>query len=126
MIDTVEETRRFEPRFDSQGLIPCVVTDAATGEVVMFAWMNDEALQATLRTRRAHYWSRSRGALWEKGATSGAGQHVLEMRTDCDQDVLLLKVERTMPERTCHTGRNTCFYRIVEEDDGVQTLRLAE
>jgi len=109
----LEASDRFEPRFGPDGLLPCVTVDAATGAVLMLAWMNAEALQATLTTGIAHYWSRSRAALWKKGETSGALQSVVEALTDCDQDALVLRVAVERPEATCHTGRATCFYRSV-------------
>lgn len=96
-------------KFDDQGLIPAVVQDAATLQVLMVAWMNPEALQKTLETGEAHFWSRSRRQLWHKGATSGNIQKVREMRIDCDQDTLLLLVDPAGP--ACHTGEQTCFYR---------------
>lgn len=108
---TVEETLDFSPRFDAAGLMPAIATDAATGEVLMLAWMNREALAETLRTGIAHYWSRSRGCLWRKGETSGNEQHVVEIRTDCDQDALWMQVEVKGDGVTCHTGRRSCFYR---------------
>ncbi len=95
--------------YDARGLIPAVLQDAATGEILMMAWMNEEALQLTLETREAHFWSRSRRTLWHKGATSGNVQRVTEIRVDCDADVLLLKVEPAGP--ACHTGERSCFYR---------------
>jgi phosphoribosyl-AMP cyclohydrolase len=107
----VETSLRFQPRFDADGLIPAVVTDAATGEVLMFAWMNAEALAATLETRIAHFWSRSRGKLWKKGEESGNVLRVTEARTDCDQDVLWLKVKVEGAGVACHTGARSCFYR---------------
>ncbi len=111
--ETIEETTRFRPRFDTNGLLPAIVVERASGAVVMMAWMNEQALAATLETGFAHYWSRSRQALWKKGETSGALQRVVEIRTDCDQDTLVLTVEISRPEDTCHTGRPTCFYRSV-------------
>lgn len=112
--NALEEGDLFSPRFDAHGLIPCVTVDAASRQVLMVAWMNAEALKLTIETGQAHYWSRSRGEIWRKGATSGATQAVVEMRTDCDQDTLLLKVRvESGPEATCHTGRHTCFYRTV-------------
>ena len=101
-----------EPAYDERGLVPCIVQDAATGTVVMLAWMNAEALRLTRETRVVHFWSRSRQALWKKGETSGHVQRVVEMRVDCDQDVLLLKVDQAGPG-ACHTGRRSCFYRAV-------------
>jgi phosphoribosyl-AMP cyclohydrolase len=108
----IEECLAFAPRFDTAGLITCVVTAVDTGEVLMVAHMNAEALSKTLATGEAWYYSRSRKALWKKGETSGHVQRVVEMRVDCDQDVLLLKVEQ-VGAGACHTGRRTCFYRVV-------------
>lgn len=113
-----EESETFSPRFGLDGLIPCIAVDAADGSVLMMAWMNGEALRRTLETGLVHYWSRSRGTLWKKGEGSGALQQVVELRTDCDQDVLLARV--TVRERagTCHTGRSTCFYRQIPMGGG--------
>ncbi len=99
----------MELNFNTDGLIPAVVQDAASGELLMMAWMNVEALQKTQQSGEAHFWSRSRNQLWHKGATSGNVQKVREIRVDCDQDTLLLLVEPAGP--ACHTGRRTCFYR---------------
>ncbi|HLH11034.1 MAG TPA: phosphoribosyl-AMP cyclohydrolase [Methylovirgula sp.] len=107
----LEEGKVFTPRFDRDGLIGCIVIDAHDGAVLMFAYMNEEALRLTLETGIAHYWSRSRQSLWRKGDTSGQQQKVKEIRTDCDQDVLLLKVEPAGDGGACHTGRRSCFYR---------------
>ncbi len=96
-------------RFDERGLVPAVVQDAHTGQVLMLAYMNAEALAATLRTGEAHFWSRSRGALWHKGATSGNTQRVVAVRLDCDGDAVLLLVEPRGP--ACHTGAQACFFR---------------
>ncbi len=112
----------FTPRFDANGLVTAVVTDADDGELLMVAHMNAEALEATVRTGIAHYWSRSRGALWKKGETSGNVQRVVEMRTDCDQDAIWLKVKVGGHDATCHTGRRSCFYRTVASDGGVIRL----
>jgi phosphoribosyl-AMP cyclohydrolase len=109
----IEESDRFTPRFDSAGLIPCVTIDAASGDPLMMAWMNAEALQRTLQTGFVHYWSRSRKVVWRKGDTSGAAQRVVEMWTDCDQDVLLIRAAVAGRAGTCHTGRMSCFYRSV-------------
>ncbi len=111
--ETIEESRRFAPRFDASGLIPCIAIDAAAGDVLMMAWMNAEALRLTLETGFVHYFSRSRGAIWKKGETSGALQRVVEVLTDCDQDVILVRAEVADRAGTCHTGRATCFYRRV-------------
>jgi phosphoribosyl-AMP cyclohydrolase len=108
-----EEGTIFAPLFDAQGLLPVIVTAAETGEVLMFAYMNAEALACSIETGEAHYWSRSRACLWRKGETSGNTQRIVEMRTDCDQDVLWLTVEMTGAEAGCHTGRVSCFYRAV-------------
>lgn len=106
-----DETTELRPRFDEAGLLPAIAQDADTGEVLMLAWMNAEALEATLATGRAVYWSRSRQVLWRKGDTSGHEQHVVDVRIDCDQDAVLLKVRQT--DSACHTGRRTCFYRTI-------------
>jgi phosphoribosyl-AMP cyclohydrolase len=108
----IEEGRAFAPKFDAAGLITCVVTAADSGEVLMVAHMNAQALTQTLETGEAWFYSRSRQALWKKGETSGHVQRIVEMRVDCDQDVLLLKVEQAGPG-ACHTGRRSCFYRAV-------------
>lgn len=121
----VEETDRFEPRFDGDGLIPAFVCDAENGEPLMFAWMNREALQATLRTGEAHFWSRSRSCLWHKGAQSGNVLRLVEMRTDCDQDVVHLAVTVVGHGAACHTGRRSCFYRRVEANGTLSFTRDA-
>ncbi|MCF8509286.1 MAG: phosphoribosyl-AMP cyclohydrolase [Hyphomonadaceae bacterium] len=105
-----DETIELRPKFDGDGLVAAIAQDAGTGEVLMLAWMNAEALQLTIDTGRAVYWSRSRKALWRKGDTSGHEQHVDEIRVDCDQDAVLLKVRQT--GAACHSGRRSCFYRI--------------
>lgn len=109
--DDLEEGDIFAPKFDNSGLLPAVVTDAATGELLMVAYMNAEALARTIETGEAHYWSRSRGKLWRKGETSGNTQQVVEMLTDCDQDTIWLKVSMEGTGACCHTGRKSCFYR---------------
>ena len=96
-------------RFDNRGLVPAVVQDAATGDILMVAWMNEEALLRTQESGQAHFWSRSRQELWHKGATSGNFMNVQEMWVDCDADTLLLKVDPAGP--ACHTGHRSCFYR---------------
>ena len=111
--DEIEAGLVFQPKFDADGLIPAIVTDAETGEVLMFAWMNAEALALTVETKIGHFWSRSRRALWKKGAESGNVLNVVEMRTDCDQDVISLRVTVTGDGVACHTGRRSCFYRSV-------------
>ena len=107
----LEEGETFAPRFDTNGLIACVTRNAADGQVLMLAYMNAEALRLTIETGLAHYWSRSRQALWRKGEASGQIQRVKEIRTDCDQDALLLTVEPGGDGGACHTGRRSCFYR---------------
>ncbi len=107
----VEQGLVFQPKFDADGRIPAIISDAASGEVLMFAWMNEEALRLTLTTGLAHFWSRSRGRLWQKGEASGNVLKVSEVRTDCDQDVLWLKVAVAGDGVACHTGNRSCFYR---------------
>jgi phosphoribosyl-AMP cyclohydrolase len=101
-----------ELTFDDRGLIPAVVQDADNGEVLMVAWMNDEAVRRTVESGRTWFWSRSREELWRKGDTSGHVQHVREVRYDCDADTLLVKVEQVGP--ACHTGQRSCFHRVLE------------
>jgi phosphoribosyl-AMP cyclohydrolase len=107
----------FTPRFDESGLMAAIVTDAASGDVLMLAFMNEDALARTLATGEAHFWSRSRRTLWRKGETSGNVLRVVEMRTDCDQDCVLLRVEIGGDKAACHTGRKSCFYRRVAIDE---------
>jgi phosphoribosyl-AMP cyclohydrolase len=108
----LEEGDALSPRFDVNGLVTCVATEARTGEVLMVAHMNAEALQRSIETGQAWYWSRSRRELWHKGATSGQVQSIVEMRVDCDQDAIWLKVEVAGDGGCCHTHRRSCFYRI--------------
>jgi len=108
----VEDGRALTPKFDADGLVTCVATDAASGDVLMVAHMNAEALARTIETGEAWYYSRSRGALWRKGESSGHTQRVVEMRVDCDQDAVWIRVEQAGPG-ACHTGRRSCFYRAV-------------
>jgi len=115
----IEEGTVFTPRFDADGLIPVVAISASTGEVLILAYMNAAALALTIETGEAHYWSRSRGELWRKGETSGNGQRVVELRIDCDQDALLLKVEMSGREACCHTGRRSCFYRALPVGEAI-------
>ena len=114
MDDQRDTTDRFLPRFDAAGLVTAIVTDADTHILLMVAHMNAEAIAKTRETGQAHFWSRSRQALWRKGETSGNGLTLVEMRVDCDQDALLLRVRPAGP--ACHTGRRSCFYRRVEAD----------
>ncbi len=111
--DSVQTGAILTPRFDANGLIAAIATDADNGEVLMLAWMNAEALRKTLDTGEAHYWSRSRQELWHKGATSGQVQVVDEIRIDCDQDAVWLKVYPQGDGGACHTGARSCFYRYV-------------
>jgi phosphoribosyl-AMP cyclohydrolase len=108
----VEEGRALAPKFDADGLLTCVATDATTGELLMVAHMNAEALAKTIASGEAWYFSRSRRRLWRKGESSGHVQRVVEMRVDCDQDAVWIKVEQAGPG-ACHTGRRSCFYRSV-------------
>lgn len=110
----LEEGGVFAPRFDAAGLIVCMTVEASTNEPLMLAYMNAESLRLTLETRIAHYWSRSRNALWRKGDTSGQTQRVVDIRVDCDQDAILLRVEAGGDGGACHTGRKSCFYRAVD------------
>lgn len=116
MARAIEETEGFTPRFDASGLIPAIVTDVKDGTVLMFAFMNAESLKLTQETGFAHFWSRSRNSLWKKGETSGELLKVVEILTDCDQDVLQVKAEPQGTGVSCHTGRRSCFYRRVESD----------
>lgn len=115
-IEQVEEGLDLAPRFDRTGLIPVVTTDADTGEVLMVATMDAEALLRTVDTREAHYWSRSRHATWRKGATSGLIQDVVEMRIDDDQDAVWLRVRVRGSGASCHVGYRSCFYRAISLD----------
>jgi phosphoribosyl-AMP cyclohydrolase len=115
-----EEGLELKPRFDASGLITCVATDAASGEVLMVAHMNQEALQKTIASQEVWYFSRSRNALWRKGETSGQTQRVVEMRVDCDQAAIWICVEQV--GAACHTGRKSCFYRKVEPGAGAPRL----
>ncbi len=120
----IEEGHVLMPKFDANGLLTAVAIDAGTKDVLMVAHMNAEALERTLTTGQAWYWSRSRGSLWLKGETSGQIQTIKEIRVDCDQDCLLLTVEVGSDGGCCHTGRRQCFYRRVEglSDDGIVQL----
>ena len=114
----------FDPatlKYDAHGLVPAIAQDAATGEVLMMAWMNAQSVAQTLQTGRVTYWSRSRQALWAKGESSGHVQHLKEMRIDCDRDCLLLLVDQEGP--ACHTNRRTCFYTALRDGDEVEILK---
>jgi phosphoribosyl-AMP cyclohydrolase len=112
-VEQVEEGRELAPKFDANGLIPVVTTDYATGELLMHAYMNEEALRLTIQTGEAHYWSRSRQCLWRKGETSGLVQSIREIRIDDDQDCVWLRVEVGGSGASCHVGYKSCFYRSV-------------
>jgi phosphoribosyl-AMP cyclohydrolase len=119
----VEEGTALTPRFDRDGLVACIAVDAQDGRVLMLAHMNAESLARTLETGEAWYWSRSRQELWHKGATSGQIQRVVEMRVDCDQDAVLIRVAVGGDGGCCHTGRRDCFYRsVVRQADGRAVL----
>ena len=112
-IEQVEEGHDLAPKFDQDGLLPVVTTDAQTGDVLMLGYMNSEALKRTIETGEAHYWSRSRKILWHKGASSGLVQKVVDMRVDDDQDAIWLKVEVAGSGASCHVGYMSCFYRTI-------------
>ena len=123
----LEQGQTLMPRFGADGLVTAVVTDAVSGQVLMLAHMNAQSLQRTIETGEAWYWSRSRRELWHKGATSGTVQDVVEMRVDCDQDAILLKVKVRGHGATCHTGMRSCFYRrIVKDGDEIRLMRDEE
>lgn len=120
--ETLETGAILAPRFDAQGLIPAIAQDSETGEVLMLAYMNADALAATLKTGEAHYWSRSRGEIWRKGATSGQIQRVREIRVDCDQDAILMKVAIGGDGGCCHVGYRACFFRKATGAGALTTL----
>lgn len=123
--EQIEHGDVFQPKFGADGLIPAIVTDAETGDVVMFAWMNAEALALTIETGLAHFWTRSRQRIWKKGEESGNLLRIREIRTDCDQDVLWLRVHIEGDGAACHTGARSCFYRALSRqrtDDGAVRL----
>jgi len=122
----VEGGLQFQPKFDADGLIGAIVSDASSGEVLMFAFMNAEALRLTLTSGFAHFWSRSRAKLWKKGEESGNLLSVSEVRTDCDQDVIWLRVSVQGAGAACHTGSRSCFYRkLTLPPDPAQVIGLA-
>lgn len=122
----VEEGRVLSPKFDRDGLVTAVVVEAATRELLMVAHMNAEALQRSIMSGIAHYWSRSRQTLWRKGETSGQIQRIVEMRIDCDQDAVMLSVEVGGDGGCCHTGRRSCFYRAIPLGDARAALRFVD
>ena len=121
--ENIESGSVFAPEFNSDGLIMAITTEQGSNEVLMVAYMNAQALSLTLETGIVHYYSRSRAKLWKKGETSGEIQRLIEMRTDCDQDVLLLSVEQTGRGAACHTGQKSCFYRKVTLKNGNVALK---
>ena len=124
--EDIEEGTAFTPKFDKDGLVTAVVTDAGSGELLMVAHMNAEAIAKTVESGEAWYYSRSRKALWKKGESSGHVQRVRELRVDCDQDALWLKVEQAGPG-ACHTGRRSCFYRALQLGNaGAVTLEFRD
>lgn len=127
--ETIESGDVFQPKFDVNGLIPAIVTDTQTGTVLMFAHMNSEALRLTLETGNVHFWSRSRQKLWKKGEDSGNVLTVSEIRTDCDQDVILIAASVAGAGVACHTGAKSCFYRTLNgtpgSTGGVQLVNAA-
>lgn len=123
-INDIEEGLAFQPKFDAAGLVTCVATDATTSEVLMVAHMNEEALRKTIASGEAWYYSRSRKSLWRKGETSGHVQRVVEMRMDCDQDAIWIRVEQS--GAACHTGRRSCFYRRIDAGEGGTRLSFVD
>jgi phosphoribosyl-AMP cyclohydrolase len=117
-----DETTTFTPKYNDAGLMPVITVDDATGDVLMVAYANAEALQKTLTSGEAHYWSRSRAELWHKGATSGHTQKIIKVLTDCDQDTLIYRVEQQ--GAACHTGRKSCFYREIDSDNLGENIQL--
>jgi phosphoribosyl-AMP cyclohydrolase len=122
MKTNADSTTQFMPKYDANGLITAIAQDTVTNTILMVAHMNAEALALTLSTGIAHYWSRSRASLWKKGETSGNIQRVMQMRVDCDQDVVLMKINVEGDGNSCHTGRESCFYRVVESENGQHHL----
>lgn len=116
----LERGNALAPRFNAEGLVVAVAQHADTGEILMLAWMNDQALKLTVETGVAHYFSRSRNALWKKGETSGQLQDVVELRVDCDQDAVLIKVRPRGDGGACHVGFRSCFYRVLENGQLVE------
>lgn len=126
-VEQVEEGTDFAPKFGPDGLLPCITTDADSGEVLMLGWMNEEALRLTIETGEAHYFSRARQVLWHKGATSGLVQKVVEARIDDDQDAIWLRVAVAGSGASCHVGYRSCFYRAVPvAEDAGKPLQFLE
>lgn len=126
-VEQVEEGTDLAPKFGADGLLPCITTDAETGEVLMLGWMNSEALKRTIETGEAHYFSRARQVLWHKGATSGLVQRIVEARVDDDQDAIWLRVRVAGSGASCHVGYRSCFYRAVPVgEDAGKPLKFTE
>lgn len=126
-VEQVEESTDFAPKFGPDGLLPCITTDADSGDVLMLGWMNEEALRLTIETAEAHYFSRARQVLWHKGATSGLVQKVVEARIDDDQDAIWLRVSVAGSGASCHVGYRSCFYRAVPvAEDAGKPLKFLE
>ena len=126
-VEPVEEGTDLAPKFGADGLLPCITTDAETGEVLMLGWMNSEALKRTIETGEAHYFSRARQVLWHKGATSGLVQKIVEARVDDDQDAIWLRVRVAGSGASCHVGYRSCFYRAVPVgEDAGKPLKFTE
>ena len=125
-VEEVEEGTTFSPKFDADGLIPVVTTEAESGNLLMVGYMNDQALGLTIETKEAHYWSRSRNVLWKKGQTSGLVQRVVELKVDDDQDALWLRVNVDGSGASCHVGYHSCFYRTLPLGNVKNTLVFTE
>ncbi|MGH1399348.1 MAG: phosphoribosyl-AMP cyclohydrolase [Alphaproteobacteria bacterium] len=121
-MSNIDETTNFTPKFDANGLIPCITMNVKTGKVAMFAYMNEQSLNKTIQTGEVHYWSRSRAELWHKGATSGTVQIVHDIIIDCDQDCILINAEIMGAGTGCHTGRSSCFYRRITKDGNLEFI----
>ncbi len=131
-VQEIEEGKKFSPKFDNNGLIPCITTHSKTKEILMFSYMNKKALKETILTRFAHYWSRSRQSIWKKGETSGMFHNIKKILIDDDQDSILLEVTLTLPklggsEASCHVGYRSCFYRELKlASDNTINLKFTE
>lgn len=119
---SLEQGSELTPKFDADGLLPAIVTNIDGGDVLMLAYMNEEALRLTLFTGKAHFWSRSRSEIWLKGETSGNILEVVELRTDCDQDTIWVKARISGDQIACHTGKVSCFYRKITNENGKISL----
>jgi phosphoribosyl-AMP cyclohydrolase len=124
--EEIESGSLFMPKFGPDGLLPAIVADSRSGDVLMLAWMNAEALALTLATGVAHFWTRSRNRIWKKGEESGNILRVVEIRTDCDQDALVLRVEVSGAGVACHTGQRSCFYRVLKPREAAESPRVVD